>query len=150
MDKDTAALEDKKLLLEQYKAYLVDLQQIGGRLETNRSFMLSILTLLFLFLSLAGKEGTLLKIAPQLTWIILIVAVLICVAWFLRIKTYGAKIKSKLMVLQEIEIELPFKCFKREDELFHQQNPIYLITIDRWIPIILAVAFILVVFAQQI
>lgn len=55
MDNDTVVLEEKKILLEQYKAYLGDLQQIGGRLDTNRSFMLSILTSLFVFLSLAGK-----------------------------------------------------------------------------------------------
>jgi hypothetical protein len=150
MDNDTAALENKKLLLEQYKAYLADLQQIGGRLETNRSFMLSILTLLFMFLSLAGKDGTFLKIAPQLTWVILIVAVVICFAWFLRIRTYSAIIKSKFTVLHEIEDGLPFKCFKREWELFKQQKPTYLITIDSWIPIILAVAFVLVVVIQQI
>ena len=56
MDKETSDLENKKLLLEQYKSYMADLQQIGGRLETNRSFMLSILTLLFVFLSLAGTS----------------------------------------------------------------------------------------------
>jgi hypothetical protein len=150
MDNDTAALEEKKLLLEQYKAYLADLQQIGGRLETSRSFMLSILTLLFVFLSLAGKDGTFLKIAPHLTWIILSIAVVICFAWFLRIRTYNAIIKSKFTVLHEIEDGLPFKCFKREWELFSQQKPIFLTSIDSWIPIILAVAFALVVVIQQI
>jgi len=148
MNNDTATLEDKKLLLEQYKAYLADLQQIGGRLETSRSFMLSILTLLFL--SLAGKDGTFLKIAPQLTWIILSIAVVICFAWFLRIRTYNAIIKSKFTVLHEIEDGLPFKCFKREWELFSQQKPIFLTSIDSWIPIILMAAFILVVVIQQI
>ena len=148
MNNDTATLEDKKLLLEQYKAYLADLQQIGGRLETSRSFMLSILTLLFL--SLAGKDGTFLKIAPQLTWIILSIAVVICFAWFLRIRTYNAIIKSKFTVLHEIEDGLPFKCFKREWELFSQQKPIFLTSIDSWIPIILVIAFILVVVIQQI
>jgi len=150
MENDTEALEDRKLLLEQYKAYLADLQQIGGRLETSRSFMLSILTLLFVFLSLAGKDGTFLKIAPQLTWIILSVAVVICFAWFLRIRTYNAIIKSKFTVLHEIEDGLPFKCFKREWELFSQQKPTFLTSIDSWIPIILAVAFVLVVVTQQI
>lgn len=95
MDSNEATLEDKKLLVEQYKAYLADLQHIAGRLETNRGFMLSLLTLLFLFLSLAGKDGAFLKVAPQFTWIILIVAVLICIAWFLRLRTYSAIIKSK-------------------------------------------------------
>lgn len=149
MDKDIAELEYKKLLLEQYKVYLADLQSIGSRLETNRSFMLSILTLLFVFLSLAGKDGTFLKIAPQLTWIILLIAVVICIAWFLRIRTYGAIIKSKFDVLHEIENELPFKCFKREWELFSANKPIFLISIDKWIPIILIVAFVSVVAIQQ-
>lgn len=150
MDNDTAALEDKKLLLEQYKAYLADLQQIGSRLESSRRFMLSILSLLFVFLSLAGKDGALLNIAPQLTWVILSIAVIICLAWFLRIRTYNAIIKSKFTVLHEIEDGLPFKCFKREWELFRKQKPIFLTSIDSWIPIVLMVAFVLIVVIQQI
>lgn len=146
MDKDTADLENKKLLLDQYKAYLADLQQIGGRLETNRGFMLSILTMLFVFLSLAGKDGTFLKIAPQLTWLILSIAVVICLAWYMRIRTYGLIIKTKFAVLHEIEQALPFKCFQREWELFSKEKPIFLISIDSWIPVILAVAFVLMVF----
>lgn len=148
MDNDAASLENRRLLLEQYKAYLEDLQQIGRRLETSRSFMLSILTLLFVFLSLAGKDGTFLKIAPQLTWITLSIAVVICFAWFLRIRTYNAIIKSKFAVLHEMESELPFKCFKREWELFSKQKPIFLTSIDRWIPIVLMIAFVLVVVIQ--
>lgn len=146
MDKDAADLENKKLLLDLYKAYLADLQQIGGRLETNRGFMLSILTLLFVFLSLAGKDGTFLKIAPQLTWLILSIAVVTCIAWYLRIRTYSLIIKTKFAVLHEIEEELPFKCFKREWELFSKEKPIFLTSIDSWIPVILAVAFVLMVF----
>lgn len=149
MDKDTADLENRKLLLDQYKAYLADLQQIVGQLETSRSFMLSILTLLFIFLSLAGKDGTFIKIAPILTWIILCIAVVICLAWFLRIRTYNSIIKSKFVVLHEMEINLPFKCLTRQWELFSKQKPIFLTSIDSWIPIILAIAFILVVIINQ-
>ncbi len=146
---ETATLENKKLLMEQYKAYLADLQQIGTKLDTNRSFMLSILTLLFVFLSLGGKDGALIKIAPELTKIILFVAVVICFAWYARIKTYGAIIKSKFVVLHEIENGLPFKCFQREWDLFSKEKPTFLISIDKWIPFILMAAFIAVVVVQQ-
>ena len=135
--------ELQKVLIEQYKAYLQDLGNIGARIESNKQFMLSILSALFVVLSLGGKDGPLLKVAPGLTFVILGVAILICVAWFLKTRTYELILRAKFKVLQDLERALPFRCFETEWKYFMDKKPIYLTTIDSLIPWFLIAAFVL-------
>jgi hypothetical protein len=45
--------------VEMYKAYLEDLGRIGGRHENARKFYVSVISALFVFLSMAGTGGLL-------------------------------------------------------------------------------------------
>lgn len=140
--------QEQILAVEQYKAYLQDLGNIGGRLDATRNFYLSILSALFVLLSLTGKDGMFLSIAPQVTLIIFGVSILICYIWYVKLRTYNALLRSKFEVLQKMELDLPFKCFRDEWALFQEKKPIFLIKIDTWIPWVLMAAFALLLFVK--
>ena len=150
MDESAVILEEKKLLLEQYKAYLEDLQEFGSRNESGKRFMLSILSALLLFLTLTSDDGAFFEIRTELTWVIFGIAETICIAWMLRNRTSSLTLKSKFEVLQEMEKNLLFKCFTREWDLRKARKWVYLTTIDMWIPIAIAIAFLAAVFPDGV
>jgi hypothetical protein len=50
-------LDDRETLLELFKTYLDDLGRIGSRHENVRTFYVSVISALFVFLAMAGKDG---------------------------------------------------------------------------------------------
>lgn len=141
MNESAAILEERKLLLEQYKVYLEDLQEFGNRNESGKRFMLSILSALLLFLTLTSADGAFFEIRAEVAWVILAIAEIICMVWILRNRTASLTLKSKFEVLQEMEKRLPFECFTKEWDMRKSRKWVYLTTLDTWIPVALAVGF---------
>ena len=61
---EASSIENQKI--EQYKAYMQDVANIGSRHETARGFYLSVLTALLAFVALSGKDGPLNGIGANL------------------------------------------------------------------------------------
>jgi hypothetical protein len=102
------------LKIEQYKAYMQDVANIGTRHETARGFYLSVLSALLAFVALAGTDGPLSGIGPRLFLVISVGAIAICVLWFLNTLSFASLYRAKLGQLQKMEEELPFKNFTDE------------------------------------
>jgi len=126
-------------LLEQYKAYLTDVANIGTRYTTANAFYISIISALLAILALVKKGEALERVDILLYITVPIFAILLCFVWHDTIDFYGATFKMKFDVLQEMEQELPFRIFQREEQL--RQPGRRITTNERWIPFILAIPF---------
>jgi hypothetical protein len=106
--------------LDQYKAYLEDLGNVGTRYTTSNGFHLSVVTAL-LGVSVSGF------------------AVLVCLIWSRSVASYRKLFGIKFTILREMEERgRLFPIYRREDELRGKTS---LLESDRLIPLLLALPF---------
>ena len=98
--------------LEQYKAYLSDLGNIGSRYATVQT-------------------GTLM--------IVCLFSIALCVVWALTIHFYQRLFRAKFEVLKAMEINLAYQCF--EEEYRQLQPKPLLLSIEGKIPLLLSLFF---------
>jgi hypothetical protein len=126
---DESTIENQKI--EQYKAYMQDVANIGTRHETARGFYLSVLSALLAFVALAGTGGPLSSIGSNLFVVISLGAIAICVLWFLNTLSFAALYRAKLGQLHKMEEKLPFHVFTAEfDALKKDWRYIQLTTVE--------------------
>jgi len=92
--------------VEMYKAYLEDLGRIGGRHENARKFYISVISALFVFLSMAGTGGLFANVQGWVFGVVGIVGILICLAWFDHMTSFGKLYFAKLETLRSLEADL--------------------------------------------
>jgi hypothetical protein len=150
MDRDPSGDPQIQLRLDQYKAYLDDLGNIGTRYTTANGFYVSIVSALLAILALAEKGEALARFDVLLYIVVPIFACLLCLVWWESMKSYSSLFKRKFDVLREMEKQqLPFAPFLREEELRQENLPKSgprMIKNDEWIPLILATPFAAVFF----
>ncbi len=107
--------------MEQYKAYIQDLGNIGTRYSTANGFFLSVITALLgiLVFTKPGEWLTDLKTIIRLA--VPLFASLVCWIWSKEIKFYRRLFQVKFQVLRELEKAGDlFPIFDREEELFKE------------------------------
>lgn len=95
-----------QISLQMYQAYLEDIGRIGGRHENARTFYLSVLSALFAFLSMAGKDGLFVNVQGPVFKVVAVVGILICLAWFEHMRAFGVLFGAKLKTVHKLEEEL--------------------------------------------
>jgi hypothetical protein len=135
--------------MEQYKAYLADLGNIGTRYATVQGFYISVISGLLGILALteSSKEGQ--KVFSALpTPTLIIVCVFCCVlcgVWSLTISFYQKLFHAKIYVLKEVENYLPVNCFELEYEKLTETKTGHstpsLLRIEKYVPIVLVAFF---------
>src|SRR5690242_5797434 len=104
------------MLLDQYKAYLADLGNLGTRYTTMNGFYTSIVSALLGILALA-KRGESLANSEFLLYIVIpIFACFLCFVWRNSMKTYSAHFRRRFSILRMMETELPFNPFTQEEQ----------------------------------
>jgi hypothetical protein len=145
IDRDPSGDPQIQLRLDQYKAYLDDLGNIGTRYTTANGFYVSIVSALLAILALAEKGEAFASFDVLLYIVVPIFACLLCLVWWESMKSYSGLFKRKFDVLREMEKQqLPFAPFLREEELRKENLPRSgprMIKNDEWIPLILATPF---------
>src|SRR5712692_4379653 len=105
MENHQSVGERNKDYIEQYKSYLQDVGNIGTRHENSRRFFLSVVSALFVFLSMAGKDGPLKVVEGPVKTLVGIVGIILCVVWVMHMQSFGAIYRAKFDVLRAIEKE---------------------------------------------
>lgn len=109
-------------IMEQYKAYLQDIGNIGVRHENSRRFYLAAPSALFAFLALAGKDGPL-KIAGPALVLVGIVGIVLCIVWLMHMQAFRAIYLAKFNVLRKMEEKgCLYPIFKEEWEGFEESQ----------------------------
>jgi hypothetical protein len=130
--------------IEQYKSYLQDVGNIGVRHENSRSFYLSIVSALFVFLSMAGKDGLLKVVEGPVRLLVGVVGIVLCLVWFTHMQSFRAIYLAKFNVLREMEAKGNLFLIFDEEWDFLKKDLRYrgLTIIDSVIPLLFAALFI--------
>jgi uncharacterized YccA/Bax inhibitor family protein len=129
-----------EVCLEQYKAYIGDLGNIGTRYATVQGFYVSVIVALLSVLALAESNKILSQLQTGTLVVVCLFAVALCVVWALTIRFYQRLFRAKFQVLKALEGNLAYKCFDVEFELL-KPKPL-LLRIESNIPIVLSLFFI--------
>lgn len=112
-------------ILEEYVMYvnLVD-SSSDRRLTTNR-FYVSILSLLLISIPFIGETSVLSR-WPTIFGLALIsvFSIILSIGWYFSIRSYQELSSRKFAVVKEMENELPFQCYTREEE-YHPEGGLF-------------------------
>jgi len=125
--------------IEQYKAKLSDLGNIGSRQTAMTTYYVSIISALFGVL--AFKEKSLAQIDTIVLFMVCGAGTLICILWFYSLSFFRGLFRAKLRVLEEIEMSLPFQTFRKEFESMKSSGVTSWIWIERMVPAVFAAFF---------
>lgn len=130
-------------LLEQYKLYVETAERVSQRRTGANNFLLSANALLVTLYGLALSFG------DNPAWLLVVPfgGILVCVTWFVLIRSYRHLNAAKFKVIHELEEHLPAALFDREwDIAIRTQDKAYkpLTHIEPYIPIIFAAMYIIV------
>jgi len=132
--------------LEQYKAYLQDLGNLGTRSTTSNSFFLSILSALLGLLTLMKPSEGVSDLRTPLRVAVPLFALGLCCMWRQTIQFYDTMFKVKFDVLRELERHGSlYPIFEREKNLLWPRP--WLRKYEHWIPVFLALPFGLIFFS---
>ena len=130
--------------IEQYKCYLQDVGNIGVRHENSRRFYLSVVSALFVFLSIAGPNGVLKVVEGPVRTLVGMVGIVLCAVWLMHMQSFGAIYRAKFDVLRTIENERNlFHVFDEEWKHLKEDSRYKLLTlIDSAMPGLFAALFV--------
>jgi hypothetical protein len=125
--------------LEQYKAYLVDLGNIGTRYATSNGFYLSVVTALLGILALTKAGEAFVGSQEYLAVIVPIFAIMVCWIWLKTIAYYSNLFAAKFKVMRKLETEGQlFHIYELEQQAIDERRPPHsMLENDRRIPILL-------------
>lgn len=127
-------------VLDQYKAYLQDLGNIGTRYATEKGFYLSVITALLGVLTAFGGAQSSLRIAVP------VFAILVCLVWWESVGYYSRLFHAKFNVLREMEKQGQlFPIFERESFFLSEAKSRSVLKNDRNVPILMGFLFFVVV-----
>jgi hypothetical protein len=127
-------------LLEQYKAYMGDLGNIGSRYATSQTFYMSVVSGLIAVVAFAAKETPFSKHAALITAVVLAFIALICLEWWRTLTFYGLNFGAKFAVLKKMEEQGLYPIFTEEWNELQNRKSTQLVTTERTVPVIVGVA----------
>jgi hypothetical protein len=103
--------------LEQYKAYMADLANIGSRHAASQSFYVTVISALLGFLAIK-TDGSLQKTFTPVFAIVMLFVAGICYVWRSTVLFYSGEFYKKITVLKELEEKGHlYPAFSRENEI---------------------------------
>jgi hypothetical protein len=136
--------------LEQYKAYIGDLGNVGTRYATVQAFYVSVITALVSVLALAESNKILSQLQTSTLVVVCLFAIALCIVWAVTINFYRKLFGAKFAVLKALEDNLAYTCFDEESKVLRgfdektkefRSEP-FLTTIEGSIPIVFSFFFV--------
>jgi hypothetical protein len=115
-------MDDKGLVLEQYKSLVADVGAIGTRYATANGFYVTVLTLLTGVMAYTGGSKPLDEVSYPVLFIVAVFAAAICWIWRKTIVFYGHLFAGKFEVLKVLEKELPVQVYALEHKLVYLER----------------------------
>ena len=152
MDDHPSGSTPSSAYIEQYKSYLQDVGNIGSRHENSRRFYLSVVSALFVFLSMAGKDGAFQVVRGAVLMLVGVAGILLCGVWIMHMLSFGAIYRAKFDVLRAIEEKHNlFHVFDEEWKRLKANPRFKLLTlIDSVTPILFALLFIAILYLKRL
>ncbi len=126
-------------VIEQYKAKLADLGNIGVRQTAMTTYYVSILTALFGVL--AFKDRSLSAIDAAVIVAICVPGILVSILWYAGVLFFRNLFRAKLKVLENIENALPFQTFRTEFDDMKRNGRTRWLNVERFVPVVFLLVF---------
>lgn len=133
-------------VIEQYKAKLADLGNLGARHTAMTTYYVSILTALLGVL--AFKDRKLADIDLPIILVVTLGGVLVSLLWAAGIAFFDGTFAAKLSVLKKIEAGMPFQTFEEEFSVTNGAHRLSWLKTERKVPFVFAALFALVLVAR--
>ena len=143
---DTQNIE-KNILLEQYKSYMNNLNEIGNQHSQTRGFYVSIISALLVFLSLTGPKEALGNISFIGQFAVALLGIILCIAWFIHTLAFGKLFYAKFYILKEMEKELHFQIFDKEWKKLQEIKYTLLTKIESFVSLAVLIPFIILLYS---
>ena len=143
-----AAKDDPKFAL--YELFVATAEKASDRRAQANAWMLSVnsaIVALYGYLQTDKTIATSDAFAEIWLWAIPAAGILVCAAWFALLTSYRSLNHAKFAVLKEIENDLAFKLFSREEQLYTERGRISGSTIESVIPWTFAALYLAMVYA---
>jgi hypothetical protein len=128
-------------LIEQYKAYLADVGNIGSRYTTAQSFYLSVVSALIGVVAFFAKDVDALRRYAWVAALVLGFIALICFVWWRTLSFYQALFGAKFAVLKKMEVAGGlYPVFEEEWTELKKKGEPKLVRDEKWIPLIIGIA----------
>lgn len=130
--------EQAEQRLELYRLYLATAEKVSDRRAAASTWMLSVNAAVVGLYGHLGGDKAAVPVAERGLWLWSIPAagLLICLAWAALLISYGKLNGAKFEVLREMEAQLPFPAFKREQEIYRAKGRRPLGWVERTTPYI--------------
>ena len=133
--------EYSKVLLDQYKLYVEMTDRVSQRRGAANTFYITVNAAILTISSWSAENF------GFLIYLISFVGVLLCVFWFLTIRSYRQLNNAKFIVIHEIEKELPLNLYSYEWEMLMKGRSLNnywpLSHIEYYVPLAFGVFYIL-------
>lgn len=132
--------------IEQYKAKLTDLGNIGLRQASTTTYYVSIVSALLGIFAFRDRPLAEVDIIVLLT--ICVAGCLVSCLWFFSLTFFRSLFRAKIEVLKEMEETLPFQTFRSEFESMKKFGNTSWLWIERLVPVVFALFFLLLFVAR--
>lgn len=136
----------ESLVIEQYKAKLTDLGNLGTRQTAMTTYYVSILSALLGVL--AFKDRPLCQVDGAIVLSVCVPGALVSLLWFTGIAFFRELFRAKIRVLEAIEKQLPLQTFAQEFQMMKERGRGSWLYFERLVPIVFAVTFAGIVVAR--
>ncbi len=79
--------------------------------------------------------------------VVAILGLILCLIWFINIRSYKQLNAGKFKIIGEMEEQLPFSCYKKEWEILgkgkESKKYLQLTRVEQYVPFILAIPYLL-------
>jgi hypothetical protein len=128
--------------VEQYKAKVEDLGNLGNRLSAMTAYYVSIVSAILALL--ASKERSIADIDTSVTFVVCGAGLLVSLLWFFSLRFFRALFQAKLTVLANMEKTLPYQTFEPEFALMRQSGSRNWLWFERLVPIVFGSFFVVI------
>ncbi len=137
--------EDSMVLVQQYRGVMVMIQQNYTRRTATNRFYISIGSGLLVFLTFAVNPSVDIEIQALAASMVAVVGLVLCLVWSLQIRALRNLIDIEVKLAQEMEQELPFDFFCRQEELLKQPGRwLKYGVVEQGLPVLMSLPYLLI------
>lgn len=140
-------MDDKEILLEEYKLYVEMADRVSSRRAQTNKFYISILSGILALLSIILENVFLSDIQAAAILAISLLGIGLNILWHINIRSYRQLNTGKFKVIHEMEQQLPFPCYDREWSLLgggkDSKKYLQLTRVEKYVPYFLGTPYLL-------
>lgn len=122
-------------LLEQYKLFVEMADRVSTRRGQTNRFYVALLSGLFALLTIIIGTEYFSDLHIIVFMAVGILGTLLCVLWFVNIRSYRQLNSGKFNVIHEMEKQLPFPCYDDEWKILKKRKYLRLTRVEQIIPL---------------